>query len=350
MHTLGFYGSPQLSEILFFVFLVALPHLLSFLLALFYKEFRFKKLWLGLWIVIFCAFVCCYFWAVNKFNDIDVDDLFSPALPFVAMWSYIFSFMACGFFGRAFDANKIWHRLCVPLVVIVPLFIFMLFGWSWLAHPYGGISDEPLEQDDLAASQDADYEMFLSESVAWGDDFKTVSFREKNDSVFFKFTYNMCDDTDYDYAKWKLKSQRGVSSDGKWILLDSKKSAVVRKLKKSVENYSQELSTDDVLDGNASSVVLKDYKRKTRRWLYFPNAKRSRVYDAVTIEKTFENFMPPRETYTTLSYLEVVKRCNGPRDVFVDSTVRSQQNNTVAEQVKTPNQKDSFELNKSEEK
>ena len=316
MHTLGFYGDPGFSVILFFVFLIALPHLLSFFLALFYKKFRFKKLWLGLWFVIFCALVCGYIWAVYKSNDIDVDDLFSPALHFVAMWFYIFSFVACGFLGWTFNAKKIWHRLCVPLVVIVPLFIFMFLNWNLMVHPYGEISDESLEQDDLASSQDADYEMFLSESVAWGDDSKTVSFREKNDSVFFKFTYKMCDDTDYDYAKWKLKSQRGVSSDGKWILLDSEKSAVVRKLKKTVENYSQELSTDDVLDGYASSVVLKDYKRKTRRWLYFPNAKRSRVYDAVTIEKTFENFMPPRETYTTLSYWEVVKNCADSRNIL----------------------------------
>ena len=116
MHTLGFYGSPQLSEILFFVFLVALPHLLSFLLALFYKKFRLKKLWLGLWIVIFCAFVCCYFWAVNKFNDIDVDDLFSPALPFVTMWAYIFFFMACGFLAGLSMRKKSGIGCASPLL------------------------------------------------------------------------------------------------------------------------------------------------------------------------------------------------------------------------------------------
>jgi hypothetical protein len=33
------------------------------------------------------------------------------------------------------------------------------------------------------------------------------------------------------------------------------------------------------------------------------------VYDAVTIEKTFESFMPPRETYTTLSNKEVAEKC-----------------------------------------
>jgi hypothetical protein len=333
-----------------FMILPVLPHLLSFLLALFYKKFRYKKLWLGLWITLFCALVCGYIWAVSNFDCDVVDYLFSIMLPFAAMLLYIFSFMVCGFFGRAFNTRKIWHRLCVPFVVIVPFFIFLFFGWSLMVHPYGEISDEPLEDNDLATSQDADYEMFLSESDAWGDDSKAVFFREKNDSVFFKFTYNMCANTDYDYDEPKLKIQFGGASDGKWILMDSEKSVVVRKLKKSIEDYSQELSIDEVLDGYGSSVVLKDYKRKTRRRLYFPNAKLSHVYDAMTIEKTFESFMPPRETYTTLSYRDVAKKCNDPRNVFVESIVHSQQNKTAAEQVKTPDQKDSLELNRSEEK
>ena len=219
-----------------------------------------------------------------------------------------------------------------------------------MVHPYGEISDEPLEDNDLATSQDADYEMFLSESNAWGDDSKAVFFREKNDSVFCKFTYNMCANTDYDYDEPKLKIQFGGASDGKWILMDSEKSVVVRKLKKSIEDYSQELSTDDVLDGDVSSVVLKDYKRKTRRRLYFPNAKLSHVYDAMTIEKTFVSFLPSRETYTTLSYKEVAEKCNEPQNAFVDSVVQDSQNNTEPEQAKTLEQNDSLELNRSEEK
>ena len=315
------FGDPQLLEILFVISLLVLPHLLSFLLALFYKKIRFKKLWLGLWIALFCALVCGYVFLVYRLRVDAFDSLLSLVMPLAMMLAYIFSFIVCGFFGRAFDTRKIWHRLCVPLVVIAPLFIFLFFGWCCIVHPYGEISDESLGEEDLAASQDADYEMFLSEFDAWGDDSKTVSFREKNDSVFFRFTYDMCANTDYGYAERKLKSQLGGGSDGEWTLLDPEKSAVVRKLKKSVENYSQELSTDIVMDGYASSVVLKDYKHKTLRRLYFPNAKYSNVYDAMTIEKTFESFMPPRETYTTLSYKERAEKCAAPRNAFVEEAV-----------------------------
>ncbi|WP_405329936.1 hypothetical protein [Fibrobacter sp.] len=337
--------------------MIVLPHLLSFLLAFFYKNFSFKKLWLGLWIAVFCALVSGYVFLLYINDGGAFNGVFSPALPFVVMLLYLFSFMACGFFGRAFDTKKIWHRLCVPFVVIAPLFIFLFFAWSLMVHPYAEISDEPLEQNDLAAFHD-DYEMFMSEFkwmsesrwIRWDDDARTVAFRERNDSVFFKFTYDMCAYTHYDYGERKLKSQRGYALDGKWVLLDPEKSALVRNLKRSVENYSQELSPAWGIEGYASMIVLKDYKRKTRRWLYFPNAKRSRVYDAVAIEKTFERFMPPRETYTTLSYREVAEKCNEPRNVFVNSVVYNQQNNTSYEQVKTPNQKDSLELNNSEEK
>ena len=300
-------------------FLIALPHLLSFFLGLFYKKFRFKKLWLGLWIVIFSALVCGYVFLVYRVVNKDFDSLL--VLFFAAMFLYVFFFVVYGFWGQVFNIRKKWHWLSVPFVVVIPFFIFIILS---IGYPYGEISDEPLEQENLAASLDADYEMYLSESDAWGNDSKTVSFREKNDSVYFRFSYSMCAKAEYDSAKHAFIIRRGDGASGKWTLLDSEKSAVVRKLKKNVENYSQEYSTSRVFDGDESSVVLKDYKRKTQRRLYFPNAKISHVYDAVTIEKTFESFIPPRETYTTLSYEEVSRKCSEPVNVLVEEAVHGQ--------------------------
>ena len=178
-----------------------------------------------------------------------------------------------------------------------------------MVHPYGEISDELLEQAGLNVSQGADYEMYFSIADAWGNDSRSVTFLERKDSVFFQFGYSECADVRYDTTKNLLTVRHGGDAVGNWILLDAEKSASVRKLKKSIEKYTQEYTTDDVLDGYGSSVVLKDYKRKTRRHLYFPNAKHSRVYDAMTIEKTFECFMPSRDSYTSKSYSDVSKKC-----------------------------------------
>ena len=301
-------------------FVIALPHLLSFFLGLFYKKFRFKKLWLALWIVIFIALVSGYVFLVYGFVDNDFDSL--AVLFLAALLLYVIFFVVYGFWGQVFNRRKKWHWLSVPFVVVIPFFIFIVLS---IGYPYGEISDGPLEQDDLAASQDADYEMRLSESDAWGNDSRMISFRERNDSVYSRFSYSMCAKAEYDSAKHAFIIRRGNGASGKWTLLDSEKSAVVRKLKKNVENYSQEYSTSRVFDGDESSVVLKDYKRKTLRRLYFPNAIHSHVYDAMTIEKTFESFMPPRETYTTLSNKEVAERCSEPVNAFVEEAVHGQQ-------------------------
>ena len=186
-----------------------------------------------------------------------------------------------------------------------------------MVHPYGEISDEPLEQAGLNESQGADYEMIFSTADAWGNDSRSVSFLERKDSVFFQFGYSECADVQYDTTKNLLTVRHGGDAVGNWILLDAEKSASVRKLKKSIEKYSREYTMDFVLDGYGSSVVLKDYKRKTRRHLYFPNAKHSRVYDAMTIEKTFECFMPSRDSYSSMSYSDVSKKCADSQNEIV---------------------------------
>ena len=246
-----------------------------------------------------------------------VENSVSIAMPFLVMLLYIAFFFACSLFGKNFNQKKLYCKLSLPLVVIIPMLLLWSFGWSIMAHPYGEISNETLEQAGLNVSQGADYEMFFSIADAWGNDSRSVSFLERNDSVFFQFGYSECADVQYDTTKNLLTVRHGGDAVGNWILLDAEKSASVRKLKKSIEKYTQEYTTDDVLDGYGSSVVLKDYKRKTRRHLYFPNAKHSHVYDAMTIEKTFVSFLPSRDSYTSMSYSDVSKKCADSQNEIV---------------------------------
>lgn len=112
---LELFGNPQLSEILFVISLFILPHLLSFLLGLFYKKFRFKMLWLGLWIVLFCALVCGYVFLVYRLRDEAFDSLFSLAMSLAMMLSYIFSFYCMWIFWSGFRYEKnLASVLCSP--------------------------------------------------------------------------------------------------------------------------------------------------------------------------------------------------------------------------------------------
>ena len=315
---LDLYDDPDFLAILCIFTVAFLPHLLGFLFALFYEKFRLKKLWLSLWSVLLCALICGYVIFVYKADeDIMVENFVSIAMPFLVMLLYIAFFFACSLFGKNFDSKRLYCKLLLPLVVMIPMLLFWSFGWSLLAHPYGEISDEPLDQATLNESQGADYEMIFSTADAWGNDSRSVSFLERNDSVFFQFGYSECADVQYDTTKNLLTVRHGDDSVGGWILLDAEKLAIVRKLKKSVEKYSREYTMDFVLDGYGSSIVLRDYKRKTRRRLYFDNAEHSSVYDAIAIERTFKSFLPSRDSYSSMSYSDVSKKCADSQNELV---------------------------------
>ena len=304
------FNDPGFPFILLAFVLITLPHLLGFLFALFYEKFRLKKLWLSLWGLLLCALVCGYVFFIYKVDeDIIAENFDSVVLPFLLMFLYIVFFFVFSLFGKNFNSKRLYCKLSLPLVAITPMLLFWSFVWSIMAHPYAKIFDEPLDQTELSESQGADYEMIFSTADAWGNDSRSVSFLERNDSVFFQFGYSECADVQYDTTKNLLTVRHGDDSVGDWILLDAEKSAIVRKLKKSIEKYSREYTMDFVLDGYGSSIVLRDYKRKTRRRLYFDNAEHSSVYDAIAIERTFKSFLPSRDSLTSLSYKDVSEKC-----------------------------------------
>jgi len=314
---LDLYDDPEFPVILCMFILAFLPHLWGFLFALFYEKFRLKKLWLSLWSILLGALVCGYVVCVYKIKEDSFVEVFFLVLAILVMLLYIAFFFACSLFGKNFNPKKLYCKLSLPLVVMIPMLLFWSFGWSLLAHPYGEISDEPLDQASLSESQGADYEMIFSTADAWGNDSRSVSFLERNDSVFFQFGYSECADVQYDTTKNLLTVRHGDDSVGDWILMDAEKSAIVRKLKKSIEKYSREYTMDFVLDGYGSSIVLRDYKRKTRRRLYFDNAEHSSVYDAIAIERTFKSFLPSRDSYSSMSYSDVSKKCADSQNELV---------------------------------
>lgn len=67
------FGDPQLLEILFVISLFVLPHLLSFLLALFYKKFRFKNFGLAYGLRSFVPLcVAMFSWSIGSESMLSV--------------------------------------------------------------------------------------------------------------------------------------------------------------------------------------------------------------------------------------------------------------------------------------
>ena len=88
-------------------------------------------------------------------------------------------------------------------------------------------------------------------------------------------------------------------------------------LKNAIEKYEQEYCSDHVNDGYSVRVSLKDYKRKTSRRLDLSNASALAMRGAMAIEKMMFDLMPPRETFTTLSYDEVSKKCGEKENALI---------------------------------
>lgn len=294
------------------------------------KNTSWKKLWLvlGLLLPAFIVFRCIQ-WLVCK------NDLEGALVGLLLLVLYVFGALI----GNFFKMKKILYVIALSVIVLLLILVF-----KWIVYhdsemyPFAEIVDEPLQYVELDVAQNVDYEIEMIHEDAWGNDSRIITIRERNDSVFYRAAYRMCG------------PESNVDST-QWLPLNTEKaSTAVKSLKNAIEIYEQEYRSDHVNDGYSVRVSLKDYKRKTSRRLNLSNASILGMQGAMAIEKMMLDLIPPREIFTTLSYDEVAEKCNEPRNAFADSVMLDRQNNTDLEQVKDSKQKDSLELNNSEEK
>lgn len=264
------------------------------------KNTSWKKFWLvlGLLLPAFVVFRSVQ-WLVCK-NDLEmaIEGLFLLAL-----------YVLGAFIGNFFKTKKVLYVIAGSVVVLL-----LFLAIKWLVYhdsemfPFGEIVDEPLQDVELKMAQNADYEIEMIQEDAWWNDTRIIAVRERNDSVFYRATYRMCsaeNNDDDGYKKWTKPNIDSVQ----WALLSPEKSLIAKSLKNSIEKYKQEYHSDLVWDGYSVNVSLKDYKRKTSRRLDLSNASILGMQGAMAIEKMMLNLMPPRETFTTLSYDKVSKKC-----------------------------------------
>ena len=276
---------------------VILPGIIFFALR---KRTSWKKFWLvlGLLLPAFIVFRSVQ-WLVGK-NDLEmaIEGLFLLAL-----------YVLGAFIGNFFKTKKVLYVIAGSVVVLL-----LFLAIKWLVYhdsemfPFGEIVDEPLQSVELELAQNADFEIEMIQEDAWWNDTRIIAVRERNDSVFYRATYRMCSAENIDddgYKKWTKPNIDSVQ----WTLLSPEKSLIAKSLKNSIEKYEQEYHSDLVWDGYSVNVSLKDYKRKTSRRLDLGNASILGMQGAMAIEEMMFDLMPPRETFTTLSYNEVSKKC-----------------------------------------
>ena len=276
---------------------VILPGIIFFALR---KRTSWKKFWLvlGLLLPAFIVFRSVQWLACKNDLEMAIEGLFFLAL-----------YVSGALVGNFFKTKKILYVIAGSVVVLL-----LFLAIKWLVYhdsemfPFGEIVDEPLQDVELKMAQNADYEIEMIQEDAWWNDTRIMAIRERNDSVFYRATYRMCSAENIDddgYKKWTKPNIDSVQ----WALLSPEKSLIAKSLKNSIEKYKQEYHSDLVWDGYSVDVSLKDYKRKTSRRLDLSNASILGMQGAMAIEKMMLDLMPPRETFTTLSYDKVSKKC-----------------------------------------
>ena len=276
---------------------VILPGIIFFALR---KRTSWKKFWLvlGLLLPAFIVFRSVQWLACKNDLEMAIEGLFLLAL-----------YVLGAFIGNFFKTKKVLYVIAGSVVVLL-----LFLAIKWLVYhdsemvPFAEIVDEPLQDVELKKAQNADYEIEMIQEDAWWNDTRIIAVRERNDSVFYRAAYRMCSAENIDddgYKKWTKPNIDSVQ----WALLSPEKSLIAKSLKNSIEKYKQEYHSDLVWDGYSVDVSLKDYKRKTSRRLDLSNASILGMQGAMAIEKMMLDLMPPRETFTTLSYDKVSKKC-----------------------------------------
>lgn len=276
---------------------VILPGIIFFALR---KRTSWKKFWLvlGLLLPAFIVFRSVQ-WLVCK-NDLEmaIEGLF-----------FLVLYVSGALIGNFFKTKKVLYVIAGSVVVLL-----LFLAIKWLVYhdsemfPFGEIVDEPLQSVELELAQNADYEIEMIQEDAWWNDTRIIAVRERNDSVFYRAAYRMCSAENIDDEGYKHRIKPNIDSV-QWTLLSPEKSLIAKSLKNSIEKYKQEYHSDLVWDGYSVDVSLKDYKRKTSRRLDLSNASILGMQGAMAIEKMMLDLMPPRETFTTLSYDKVSKKC-----------------------------------------
>lgn len=279
-----------------FLLLCYVPLLVGFLFTVLYSNAhnKYKPLWLTMWILATHAFLAleALVWFIGSLGRSHFGHG-STDMANVNLLVDLFAYLLCSFLGYKFAARKRGYWLLVTFV-FVGFGLGVFFGsWNESAKPFGEVSESVLPEQTLKNGAGFDYEISTMGSLYNKDGTRLLQIRVKGDSVYYRLIYKKCQSgLDAQY----LDRIRANEDSGQWMLLDSKKTAVVKKMKKRIASYEQEFSTR-MGWGRYSLFVLDDFREGRRKSLDFSNVEEACVYDANSIEKLAKELWPPRSTH-----------------------------------------------------
>lgn len=251
---------------------VTIPWLLGFLFSALHSKVRFKPFWLILWIATTVAVLTGVNILLTITSEFDFDHWGSFWGMFVTLILAVVLYLFCSWLGRKFNPRKKWQWLLIPVMVVTSVFNVWSFLYLSMMRPFASVEDKELDQTALSKSEDFDFEIYSADEGdfmdAEGNPIQPAAFkiRGKGDSIYCQFVTE--------------------KSTG-WTLLDEPKSKTAIKLKKAIASYSQEFSTDQILDGYCTDIILDDFQKASRRRLIFCNTDASHVHEALAIERMF---------------------------------------------------------------
>lgn len=258
--------------ILLLCLVFTIPWLLGFLFSALHSKVRFKPFWLILWIATTVAVLAGVNILLIKACEFDLDHWGSFWGMFVTLILAVVLYLFCSWLGRKFKPRKKWQWLLIPAMVVASVFNVWSFMYLIMMRPFASVEDKELDQTTLEKSEGFDFEIYSADEGdfmdAEGNPIQPAAFkiRGKGDSVYCQFVTE--------------------KSTG-WTLLDESKLETAIKLKKAIASYSQEYSTDQILDGYCTDIILDDFQAASRRRLFFCNADGSHVHKALAIERMF---------------------------------------------------------------
>ena len=293
-------------RIILLIIILGLPFWVGFLFAVLYRKTKPKILWFTLWVLILAAIIggITYLSSFILFDEEGFEYAY-PLLSILSASLFLVLYFICFWFSKIFNIRRKIHWLCLLSIPAISFGILFLFFYVGSLKPWSFIEDKALQKEALENAQGADYDIEQIFSDAWHFTYSTVVFRERNDSAFYRIKHSIC------------SKQDSIDIDlNSWIPLDNKKTALVKKLKKAIEEYEAEVATNDVLDGYYSRTELRDYKQETQRNLGFSNAVHYGTRRATEIEKLANQIRPEPEkleAFTTLTEEEVKQKCKERR-------------------------------------